>query len=214
MQTIDHQIRVRITVIMQIVRPQQHACGHQAALHHPDTGQQWKISNPEDEETQVTRQEYQNSSQIWVANPASNCTNPDTHRRGDFHQGSGNKSVKNRIAETTAPTRVSVTFQTTSTSRSTTYSNHQNKHTRLSNDLEGYSRTSHLIMIMQQQMTDIQAPNDTAYTLWSSHSGLLNPVQIVSSAEMRAWFTFFVQADHADLLMAGTAPHKSGWCRD
>ena len=34
MQTIDHQIQVEITVVMQIVGPQQYTCGHHAASPH------------------------------------------------------------------------------------------------------------------------------------------------------------------------------------
>ena len=45
------------------------------------------------------------------------------------------------------------------------------------------------------------APNDTAYTRWSCHSGLANPVEIESPPiSMRTrWMT-------------GNAPHKSGRC--
>ena len=48
-----------------------------------------------------------------------------------------------------------------------------------------------------------EAPNDTAYTRWSCHSGLANPVQIVSTPPARSNggpITVFGQAGHADPL--------------
>ena len=40
--------------------------------------------------------------------------------------------------------------------------------------------------------------NDTAYMRWSCHSGVANPVQIVSTPPAR--LPFFGQASHADPL--------------
>ena len=64
----------------------------------------------------------------------------------------------------------------------------------------------------------LMAPNDTAYTRWSCHSGLANLVQIVSTPPAPSngapITVFFGQAGHAAHWIAGNAPHKSGRCRD
>ena len=62
------------------------------------------------------------------------------------------------------------------------------------------------------------APNATTYTRWSCHSGLAFPVQMVSTptaTAMGARLPFFWgKPVMRTLWMAGTAPHKSGRCRD
>ena len=57
-------------------------------------------------------------------------------------------------------------------------------------------------------------PNDTAYTRWSFHGGLANPVQIVSTQAMGARLSFLGKPAMRTRWMAGNAPHKSGRCRD
>ena len=61
------------------------------------------------------------------------------------------------------------------------------------------------------------APNDTAYTQWSCHSGLANSVQIVSTPPApsnRVPITVFWASRPCGLAgLAGNAPHKRGRCQ-
>ena len=60
-----------------------------------------------------------------------------------------------------------------------------------------------------------QAPNGTAYTRSSCHSGLANPVQIVSTppAPSNGGTVTVIWASRS-CGSAGNTPHKSGRCRD
>ena len=62
------------------------------------------------------------------------------------------------------------------------------------------------------------APNDTVFTRCSCHSGLENPVQIVSTPPRpQQWGTrlsFLGKPVMRNRMMAGNAPHESGRCRD
>ena len=44
-----------------------------------------------------------------------------------------------------------------------------------------FCMTCSLLMLVEDERGDHLAPNDTAYTRWSCHSSLANPVQIVST---------------------------------
>ena len=64
---------------------------------------------------------------------------------------------------------------------------------------------------------DLRAPHDTAYTRWSCHISLANPVPIVSTPPAPsngADFRFLGKPALRTHIMAGNAPHKSGRCRD
>ena len=62
------------------------------------------------------------------------------------------------------------------------------------------------------------AQNDIAYTLCSCHSGLVNRcANCVDTSQHQQWgpmYRFWGQPGMRTRLMAGTAPHKSGRCRD
>ena len=76
-----------------------------------------------------------------------------------------------------------------------------------------FCMTCSLLMIVEYERGDHMAPNDTAYTRWSCHSGLANHVQIVAtppSPSNGGPITVLGNLAIRSRWMAGNAPHKSG----
>ena len=64
--------------------------------------------------------------------------------------------------------------------------------------------------IEEERNTQELAPNDTAYKRWSCHSGLKLLCKLCQTSQPDFWGMPAMRTR----WMAGTAAHKSGWCRD